>query len=182
MPMTATNNANPPSGRSEENTTDLQSQSNHLSPLFLMIRRPPRPPLFPYTPLFRSQIVNSFRDFRPEAAHAYDCDEQRKPAFRQRQDCRVHQLRSPRALLARESQPVGRNRRRYSALRFRIARNVVNSHPAIAKLYRVWHRSPAFVSCFFGINPQPLVLKRQAVGRNGGMDFVNRLPRPPGPA
>src|SRR3990167_7083459 len=42
-------------GRSEEHTSELQSQSNLVCPLFfLMIRRPPRSPLFPSTPLFRS--------------------------------------------------------------------------------------------------------------------------------
>src|SRR3990167_8404341 len=41
--------------RSEEHTSELQSQSNLLCRLFfLMIRRPPRSPLFPYTTLFRS--------------------------------------------------------------------------------------------------------------------------------
>src|SRR3990167_1987365 len=43
--------------RSEEHTSELQSQSNLVCPLFfLMIRRPPRSPLFPYTTLFRSVI------------------------------------------------------------------------------------------------------------------------------
>src|SRR3990167_8307711 len=43
------------SKRSEEHTSELQSQSNLVSPLFfLMIRRPPRSTLFPYTTLFRS--------------------------------------------------------------------------------------------------------------------------------
>src|SRR3990167_3812344 len=42
--------------RSEEHTSELQSQSNLLCRLFfLRMRRPPRSPLFPYTPLFRSQ-------------------------------------------------------------------------------------------------------------------------------
>src|SRR3990167_6867975 len=41
--------------RSEEHTSELQSQSNLLLPLlFLMMRRPPRSTLFPYTTLFRS--------------------------------------------------------------------------------------------------------------------------------
>src|SRR3990167_2103454 len=41
--------------RSEEHTSELQSQSNLLCRFFfLMIRRPPRSPLFPYTTLFRS--------------------------------------------------------------------------------------------------------------------------------
>src|SRR3990167_8392790 len=45
-------------GRSEEHTSELQSQSNLVCRLFfLMIRRPPRSTLFPYTTLFRS-IVN----------------------------------------------------------------------------------------------------------------------------
>src|SRR3990167_2585524 len=41
--------------RSEEHTPELQSQSNIVCRLlFLMIRRPPRSTLFPYTTLFRS--------------------------------------------------------------------------------------------------------------------------------
>src|SRR3990167_6951039 len=41
--------------RSEEHTSELQSQSNLVFPFFfLMIRRPPRSTLFPYTTLFRS--------------------------------------------------------------------------------------------------------------------------------
>src|SRR3990167_6924417 len=44
-----------PPARSEEHTSELQSQSNLVFPLFfLMIRRPPRSTLFPYTTLFRS--------------------------------------------------------------------------------------------------------------------------------
>src|SRR3990167_5424783 len=45
--------------RSEEHTSELQSQSNLVCPLFfLMIRRPPRSTLFPYTTLFRSLILS----------------------------------------------------------------------------------------------------------------------------
>src|SRR3989338_8077487 len=41
--------------RSEEHTSELQSQFNLVCPFFfLMIRRPPRSTLFPYTTLFRS--------------------------------------------------------------------------------------------------------------------------------
>src|SRR3990172_6975692 len=41
--------------RSEEHTSELQSRLHLLCPLFfLMIRRPPRSTLFPYTTLFRS--------------------------------------------------------------------------------------------------------------------------------
>src|SRR3990167_8393136 len=48
------------SQRSEEHTSELQSQSNLVCRLlFLMIRRPPRSTLFPYTTLFRS------RKFKP---------------------------------------------------------------------------------------------------------------------
>src|SRR5246127_3099578 len=44
--------------RSEEHTSELQSQSNLVCRLlFLMIRRPPRSTLFPYTTLFRSRPV-----------------------------------------------------------------------------------------------------------------------------
>src|SRR3990172_2074420 len=41
--------------RSEEHTSELQSRLHLVCPLFfLMIRRPPRSTLFPYTTLFRS--------------------------------------------------------------------------------------------------------------------------------
>src|SRR3990172_5673954 len=46
-----------PSGwrsRSEEHTSELQSRLQLVCRLFLMIRRPPRSTLFPYTTLFRS--------------------------------------------------------------------------------------------------------------------------------
>src|SRR3990167_8314307 len=47
--------------RSEEHTSELQSQSNLVCRLFfLMIRRPPRSTLFPYTTLFRSLKVKKF--------------------------------------------------------------------------------------------------------------------------
>src|SRR3990167_8276683 len=46
--------------RSEEHTSELQSQSNLVFRLFfLMIRRPPRSTLFPYTTLFRSNLHRS---------------------------------------------------------------------------------------------------------------------------
>src|SRR4030067_253039 len=49
-----------PIGRSEEHTSELQSHLNLLCPLFfLMIRRPPRSTLFPYTTLFRSCSFNT---------------------------------------------------------------------------------------------------------------------------
>src|SRR6266446_3968268 len=42
--------------RSEEHTSELPSPCNLVCPLFfLMIRRPPRSTLFPYTTLFRSR-------------------------------------------------------------------------------------------------------------------------------
>src|ERR1041384_6257537 len=48
--------------RSEEHTSELQSLAYLVCPLFfLMIRRPPRSTLFPYTTLFRSAC-------RPSAA------------------------------------------------------------------------------------------------------------------
>src|SRR3990167_5411804 len=52
--------------RSEEHTSELQSQSNLVCrPFFLMIRRPPRSPLFPYTPLFRSPFPPPATTSRP---------------------------------------------------------------------------------------------------------------------
>src|SRR3990167_2208665 len=50
--------------RSEEHTSELQSQSNLVCRLFfLMIRRPPRSTLFPYTTLFRSFVHPLRRDY-----------------------------------------------------------------------------------------------------------------------
>src|SRR3990167_2230662 len=51
------------SSRSEEHTSELQSKSKLACPpfLFLMIRRPPRSTLFPYTTLFRSQPLRPGR-------------------------------------------------------------------------------------------------------------------------
>src|SRR3990167_3984073 len=47
-----------PTRRSEEHTSELQSQSNLVChPFFLRMRRPPRSTLFPYTTLFRSQAL-----------------------------------------------------------------------------------------------------------------------------
>src|SRR3990172_6731421 len=49
--------------RSEEHTSELQSPLHLLFPfLFLMIRRPPRSTLFPYTTLFRSSYRHSSTD------------------------------------------------------------------------------------------------------------------------
>ena len=51
--------------RSEEHTSELQSLTNLVCRLllekkiFLMIRRPPRSTLFPYTTLFRSTVLHS---------------------------------------------------------------------------------------------------------------------------
>src|SRR3990167_13425 len=54
------------SDRSEEHTSELQSQSNLACPLFfLMIRRPPRSTLFPYTTLFRSPCAPPSRSRPP---------------------------------------------------------------------------------------------------------------------
>src|SRR3989344_5307692 len=47
--------------RSEEHTSEIQSHVNLVCRLlFLMIRRPPRSTLFPYTTLFRSQLGFEF--------------------------------------------------------------------------------------------------------------------------
>src|SRR3712207_1044482 len=62
-----TNNA--PPARSEEHTPELQSRPQLVCPLFfLMIRRPPRSTLFPYTTLFRSAHVDRGRRPRGRAA------------------------------------------------------------------------------------------------------------------
>src|SRR3990167_8385543 len=54
--------------RSEEHTSELQSQSNLVFRLcFLMIRRPPRSTLFPYTTLFRSTAVLGLRGAQQQA-------------------------------------------------------------------------------------------------------------------
>src|ERR1039457_5174996 len=53
--------------RSEEHTSELQSPCNLVCRLFfLMIRRPPRSPLFPYTPLFRPPKAGA-TELAPEA-------------------------------------------------------------------------------------------------------------------
>src|SRR3990172_152018 len=53
--LSEANMVEPREGRSEEHTSELQSRLHLLCPLFfLMIRRPPRSTLFPYTTLFRS--------------------------------------------------------------------------------------------------------------------------------
>src|SRR3990167_2037923 len=53
--------------RSEEHTSELQSQSNLVCPLFfLMIRRPPRSTLFPYTTLFRSRLGSVINSLQPQ--------------------------------------------------------------------------------------------------------------------
>src|ERR1041385_6288715 len=52
-----------PPARSEEHTSELQSRLHPVCRLFfLMIRRPPRSTLFPYTTLFRSHRPDSQRD------------------------------------------------------------------------------------------------------------------------
>src|SRR3990172_7036642 len=56
--------------RSEEHTSELQSRLHLVCPLFfLMIRRPPRSTLFPYTTLFRSPRPTIWA-FGPEQARA----------------------------------------------------------------------------------------------------------------
>src|SRR3990167_5434543 len=59
------------SPRSEEHTSELQSQPKLVCPLFfLMIRRPPRSTLFPYTTLFRSRQAVHDRHRCPNLAPA----------------------------------------------------------------------------------------------------------------
>src|SRR3989344_4486201 len=58
--------------RSEEHTSELQSHVNLVCRLFfLMIRRPPRSTLFPYTTLFRSKGQRSRTWRRPVG----DCEQ-----------------------------------------------------------------------------------------------------------
>src|SRR5256885_10928078 len=45
----------------QQHCCELPSTLNHFIFFFLMIRRPPRSTLFPYTTLFRSLIRNGFR-------------------------------------------------------------------------------------------------------------------------
>src|SRR6266853_3179573 len=54
-------------------TLPFQSPQRHSFFFFLMIRRPPRSTLFPYTTLFRSQAVKDLRAMLAEAA-ARDVD------------------------------------------------------------------------------------------------------------
>src|SRR3990172_3753441 len=57
----------PRRARSEEHTSELQSRLHLLCRLlFLMIRRPPRSTLFPYTTLFRSLAKLHLREKLPQ--------------------------------------------------------------------------------------------------------------------
>src|SRR3990172_1965467 len=57
--------------RSEEHTSELQSRLHLLCPLlFLMIRRPPRSTLFPYTTLFRSYFTIRNREVGTKHVYA----------------------------------------------------------------------------------------------------------------
>src|ERR1041385_6569113 len=72
--------------RSEEQTSELQSRLHLVCPLvFLMIRRPPRSTLFPYTTLFRSwasrianRRVSTSRRWTVSSAHTKPCSTDRK--------------------------------------------------------------------------------------------------------
>src|SRR2546428_10149176 len=44
----------------------MQSQPNSVCCFFLMIRRPPRSTLFPYTTLFRSHVFSMSLTYRPD--------------------------------------------------------------------------------------------------------------------
>src|SRR3989454_840804 len=60
-------------GRSEEDTAELQSPCKLVCRLFfLMIRRPPRSTLFPYTTLFRSTVAAVLGDRRRGAGAERD--------------------------------------------------------------------------------------------------------------
>src|ERR1041385_6591228 len=57
--------------RSEEHTSELQSRLHLLCRLFfLMIRRPPRSTLFPYTTLFRSRFDGCVRGSPDSRSHS----------------------------------------------------------------------------------------------------------------
>src|SRR5437588_7540324 len=47
--------------------TRHRASPSHSFFFFLMIRRPPRSTLFPYTTLFRSQLIDQIRQFAPNA-------------------------------------------------------------------------------------------------------------------
>src|SRR3990172_8404211 len=60
--------------RSEEHTSELHSPLHLLCPLFfLMTRRPPRSPLFPYPTLFRSPVR---RGSKPRGQHQRELGQQ----------------------------------------------------------------------------------------------------------
>src|SRR5256885_16744046 len=66
---------------------------------FLMIRRPPRSTLFPYTTLFRSHRAAEVHAHRVSAAHAPDtrgAGVTRRQALLPREDSRIHHARQDR--------------------------------------------------------------------------------------
>src|SRR3990172_5476610 len=62
------------SARSEEHTSELQSRLHLVCRLFfLMIRRPPRSTLFPYTTLFRSEANVAGDALADRGLHLAEC-------------------------------------------------------------------------------------------------------------
>src|SRR3990172_5422903 len=78
------------SSRSEEHTSELQSRLHLVCRFFfLMIRRPPRSPLFPYTTLFRSSSAG-MRLAAPGSARAVPCTIRARPEARDRKSTRLN--------------------------------------------------------------------------------------------
>src|SRR3990167_5677168 len=81
--------------RSEEHTSELQSQSNLVCRLFfLMIRRPPRSTLFPYTTLFRSSIQRRSMRSRRCFPRSRRCRRRREPESADRKSTRLNSSHS----------------------------------------------------------------------------------------
>src|SRR5258707_3880575 len=62
--------------------------THHFLFFFLMIRRPPRSTLFPYTTLFRSEITHDAGGDRPHGSRPVHDSEPERPADRQQRDGR----------------------------------------------------------------------------------------------
>src|SRR3989304_3479825 len=77
--------------RSEEHTSELQSRLHLVCRLFfLMIRRPPRSTLFPYTTLFRSRCPSSFKAAWASVSRVGGSLEPSRSAARDRKSTRLN--------------------------------------------------------------------------------------------
>src|SRR5438094_3750733 len=90
---------------------------------FLMIRRPPRSTLFPYTTLFRSQqAVPLGRDERQEAI----ADEEHSKEFEGRSEEHTSELQSPYDLVCRLLLEKKKKKKNRKNLRKKIIRTIIH--------------------------------------------------------